>query len=227
MVPFFGGTKTHLKRHIEFVEELGFEVHFVPLPLPKRLLSLESISFARKWVGTRRGLGLRYSWAKEIHKALDRIPGKKIVYSFSAPTASAIHAIAHRKQKDVVALIADSGPPYHSVLPFWNYFTHQLPVNKLARGPAAVAALALWGGEHAAMLDRDLAKLPKDFPILSIRGWKDPLVSPSMINRVFSSHQQLHTEILALPEGAHLNGLKDFPETYCPRVEGFLKNQRA
>ncbi len=224
IVPFFGGTAVQLQKHIDFVRQLGFQTHFVALPIPQAFLDLSTLPFARKLIGTKEGVGLRYSWAKQIGSALDRIPGKKILFSFSAPTASAIHAIASRRQNDVVGLIADSGPPYSSIRPFWNYFTHQVPLRPMARGPAALAALALWGGEHSRMLDRDLAVIPKNFPILSIRGWKDPLVSPQMIDRVFTKHSHLHTEVLALPEGEHLNGLKDFSGTYCPRVESFLKH---
>ena len=68
-----------------------------------------------------------------------------------------------------------------------------------------------------------LAKLPAHFRILSVRGWKDKIVTPEMIDKVFEPHPHLDWVKLSLPQAGHLNGLKDFPEEYKGPVSSFLK----
>src|SRR5262249_27531667 len=117
------------------------------------------------------------------------------------------------------------GPFYDLIQCNWNYFTHEYPIKNIFVKLALNAfARGTWAIEHEKSLANDLSKLPKDFPILSIRGWQDPLVPVSAIEKAFRGHDQLDLEILNLPEGQHLDGLKNFPQLYKPRVEEFLKS---
>ena len=82
--------------------------------------------------------------------------------------------------------------------------------------------MAVWSTGHESSLHHDLNLLPENFPILSIRGWKDRMVPLKAIEGAFEGHDQLGLEILSLPGAGHLKGLKDFPGEYIPRVTKFL-----
>ena len=73
-------------------------------------------------------------------------------------------------------------------------------------------------------IPEDLKKLPQDFPVLSIRGWKDQLISPSHIDKIFESAKNLNWRKLSLPEATHLTGLRDFPLEYEAGLVDFLKS---
>ncbi len=88
---------------------------------------------------------------------------------------------------------------------------------------AATVSTVLWNPKGQSDVHLELERLPHQFPILSIRGWKDPLMSPSNIDKIFEPHLNLDWRKLSLPEAVHLNGLKDFPEEYSPGVLKFLK----
>ena len=242
MVPFFGGTPAQLWRHRQWLESLDFQVEIVPLELPKFIVPsdfslktwpvLEGAAFEkfRTWlelVKSKSELGLRHAWSRRILSKMRSSDKPTFVYSFSNPTASAIRAIqqemANSSSSRVLGLIADGGPANHLVGPLWNYFRLEVPIPTLLRAPAVAASLAAWGGPHDKELNQSLRLFPQGFPVLSIRGWRDPLVSASNIEAVFDHHKQLHYETLSLPEGEHLNGLKDFPDLYKPRVERFLE----
>lgn len=217
-VPFFFGKKQNMKRHAEFMAELGYDSVIFNLTykwysvLPKLKNSLKL------------GWGVKHLWAQEITKILDSIAGDKIIYSFSNPSAAALEAIHMRNAKDIKALICDGGPFYDLLKCNWNFFTHEKPKKGLKRLGWNAYARGIWTIDHEKEIARDFEALPKNFPILSIRGWLDPLVPTSAIEKAFQGHNHLDLEILNLPEGQHLDGLKNFPETYKPRVADFLSS---
>jgi pimeloyl-ACP methyl ester carboxylesterase len=217
-VHHFGGTKKLLKRHVQFVNALGFDaVTFELSPNEIRLRTLAPINSELK-------LGARHVWAGQIETVLNNVKGQKIIYSFSMPSAAALEAITNRSAKDISCWVCDGGP-------FANVF--RCTVNALAlqkkfkpsvlRAGVSAAATMFFGPN----IERDFAhwwsNLPKGFPVLSIRGEKDPLVPLSAIDEAFSESLQIGLEVLSLKDGAHLDGLKNFPELYKPVVEGFLK----
>jgi hypothetical protein len=163
-------------------------------------------------------------WADQIEGLLNEIPGDKILFSFSNPSASAIEAIAKRNAADIKGLICDGGPSgqlWHSMV---NYFTHEMNLFLYpVKAAAAIASASLWHPNFLKVMHEDLEKFPKGFRLLSIRGWKDPLISPKMIDMVFEPHTQIDWQKLALPEGKHVNGLKDHPEEYKGPVLNFLR----
>jgi pimeloyl-ACP methyl ester carboxylesterase len=225
-VPFFGGTKLQLQRHIQFVNALGFDAVAFEFSYDDRFL------FKRPPLSTRAGkLGLKHQWADEVEDILNSVLGAKIIYAFSNPSSSAIEALVRRPQRygktqncrDVRALICDSGPFVHLLSCSFRLMKYDRHVLLPIRLPAAALSALLWAPDHEASLHRDLSELPPKFPILSIRGWKDKLVPIKAIEDAFVGHDQLQLEVLGLPEAGHLEGLKAFPEEYKPRVERFLE----
>jgi pimeloyl-ACP methyl ester carboxylesterase len=217
LVPFFGAEKKSLRRHVEFLHELGYDCVLFDLrdnwrEMHKNLFSAE------------RHFGLKHTWADQIEQILNEIGGRKIVFSFSNPCASAIEAVARRHSSDIAGLICDSGPSANLRASMVNYFTYEEPIKPYALKVALAAATALsWHPRFQETTHEDLAKFPERFRILSIRGWKDKLITVDMIDQVFEPHSQIDWQKLSLPQAGHLNGLKDFHDEYAPVVAQFLK----
>jgi hypothetical protein len=215
MVPFFGGNSKLLKRHIELVTQWGYDVYFVQLDFkmtPTRLPISADLQF-----------GMKHLWADHVEKALNSVASEKIVFSLSNPSAAVIEALARRNCLDIKAYICDSGPAANLLKSIYNLYTYLEPVKflplRLAKSALGTVLLAPKMLEE---LDQELERFPAGFPILSIRGWKDKLISPSQIDRVFEPHKQLAWQKLSLPEAEHLTGLKDFPNEYIPALQKFL-----
>ncbi len=216
-VPFFGASQKSLQRHVDLVTALGFDAVTFDL--------MDDWSSAFLNVISSQGLfGLKHVWADQIERILNSVQGSKIIYGFSNPNASAFEAIARRNAWDISGMICDGGPSGKLSKSMVRYFATEKPLPSIAlRMVLATITANLWSPDYPRAIGRDLSRLPKGFRILSIRGWKDPLISPEMIDLVFEGHNQIDWEKLSLPEGKHLDGLKEFPELYVPRVESFLK----
>jgi hypothetical protein len=219
LVPFFGGKRVHLKKHIEFLEQLGYPTYFVEL-------NFEMLPFVLKpFSAINNGFGMKRLWADHIEKCLNQIPGKKIIFSFSNPSAGAIEAISRRNGHDIVGLICDGGPTGELFKSILNYYEHEKPMPFLP-----LKYLASFISTHLMTLNpkefcfADLKKFPPFIPILSIRGWKDPLISPKQIDMIFEPHHQLNWSKLSLPQGGHLDGLKNFRNEYVKGVQDFLNS---
>ncbi len=217
-VPFFGGKIASLKRHLQFVEGLGFKTQFVELEFATLKL------LAKPFSASSQTFGMKAIWADQIEKALNAIQGPKVIFAFSNPTAAAIEAISRRGAHDILGLVADSGPTGE----IWNsmvkYFTFEKPLRPLPlRWLAATASAYMLSPKQKDFCSRDLAEIPSGFKILSIRGWKDPLISPQQIDLIFEPHHHLEWQKLALPKAEHLNGLRDYREEYEKPVIKFLE----
>jgi predicted alpha/beta hydrolase family esterase len=217
-VPFFGGESTSLKKHFEFATALGLQWKFVDL-------NFDFLKFAMKPISARaHQFGMKSQWADQIELVLNETPGPKILFSFSTPTVAAIECIRRRHGHDVLALIADGGPSgelWNSIMNLMNSES-KFPTWAL-RATLTTAATFCVEAKFKNISFDDLQQFPENFQILSIRGWKDPLISPRQIDMVFAPHSQLKWQKLSLPEGGHLNGLKAFPEDYKSGVERFLR----
>jgi hypothetical protein len=97
-----------------------------------------------------------------------------------------------------------------------------LPLKLLATPAVAFG----WSPKLNSDIRFDLNSFPEGFPLLSIRGWRDRLIPPNDIDKVFDHHTNLNWKKLSLPEAGHLNGLRDFPSEYKPGVEDFLNQFR-
>lgn len=215
-VPFYGGKKPQIRRHIEMTNQLGFDAVDVEF-------DTSIFSFPDRIFSSQKGLGYKHVWADQVEKLLNEIPGSKIVFAFSNPSSGAIEAIGRRKAFDVVGLVCDGGPTAHYWDSLVKYYTTETPLPILpARWVAATLLTPLWSLNPRDTLTSDLAKFPKNFPILSIRGWKDHLIPPKHIDEVFEPQAHLNWRKLSLPEAGHLNGLRDFESEYLPPVSEFL-----
>ncbi len=217
LVPFFGAKKSSLTRHIEFFNDLGYDVVF--FDLKKGLKDTQGSVFSSD-----SGLGFKRIWADQIEGILNSISGSKIVYSFSNPSASAIEAISRRHATDIKGLICDSGPSADLYQSSINYLKHEEPIRLLPLRLAAAFVMALvWSPNYKETVHEDLKNIPEHFKILSIRGWKDHLISAQEIDQVFDPHSQIDWQRLSLPQAGHLNGLRDYKEEYAEPVRLFLK----
>jgi pimeloyl-ACP methyl ester carboxylesterase len=216
LVPFWGGKKKNLRRHAELLNRLGFDCILFNL-------NDDFKNIATQFVSSKLNFGMKRVWADQIEALLNEIGGPKIVFSFSNPSASAIEAIARRSATDVTALICDSGPSGQFWSSMVNFFTFERPLPLFPLKAAAATAISfLWHPQFAKAIQQDLKAIPSGFRILSIRGWKDKLISPQMIDQVFEPNPHLDWQKLSLPQAGHLNGLKDFAEDYEPAVTQFL-----
>lgn len=216
-VPFFEGTKNKMKRHVEMVNELGYDAFAFTLQ--------DDFSITRPPISSRKHFGFKHLYADQIEDLLNRLPGKKIVYSFSNPTAAAIEALSYRQCQDVAGLVCDSGPSGKFMKSVKNLYSTYKGI-----GPFPVVWMItplfsyIWSRRLHEDMHEQLETFPKDFPVLSIRGWKDNIIPPDHIDAVFDSHRNLDLQKLALPDAGHLNGLRDFHDQYVPPVTRFLKS---
>lgn len=218
LVPFFGAKASNLARHQIFLNELGFDVVQAELyPLPAAL---------KDGIRSRGGFfGMKHRWADQIEDLLQAIPGKKVLFTLSNPSASAIEAAVRLGCKDIQGWISDGGPAGNLWESMVNYYTTEEPqfftAQKLLM---ATLMTGLWTTDFLYSLKKDIQKIPKNFPVLSVRGWKDKLIPPHLIDQTFSENPSLDLKILDLPLGGHLNGLKEFPDLYRPAVALFLES---
>ncbi len=215
-VHHFGGSQRTVLRHIKLVNTLGFDavrfnLRFNELKLGQALPISSNLRF-----------GASYVWADQVEAILNALPGRKIIFSFSMPSLGALGAISHRKASDIAGWVCDGGPFLQLLRCTWNLLTYEYNIdNPFKRALYSTLAYFLFGGVEIAVPGW-LRNLPAKFPVLSIRGEKDPLVPISAIEDVFAFGEHLDLQRLSLPEGHHLDGLKKFPDIYEPTVRAFL-----
>lgn len=217
-VHHYGGSRTSVKKHQEFVADLGFDSVAFSLSFPYRPVWLKHTPLANTF------WNIRTRWKTQIGQILDLIPRRKIIYSFSFPSVPALQAMTDRNPKDFKAWICDGGPFLMPVQCWWNYYSHIEPTRQLwlraTRVALGLTTTSVWSIKQE--IFSSLAQLPEDFPVLSIRSWQDQLVPIAAIDEAFSGPHKLKLESLTLPEADHLLGLQHYPEEYKPRVAQFL-----
>lgn len=212
----FGVTEKFCFKHAEFVNQIGFDAFTFSLQYGQKVHWQPTFSSDLK-------LGMIPVWSEQVETVLNKISGRKILYGFSSPCAAGLNAIARRNMIDVAAMVCDGGPFLNYYRSIWNLFSSDFKIkNPIVRALAAGASKILFGPDFEKQTEETLHQLSEDFPILSIQGWRDHLVSPESIQAFFARKADLNLEVLSIPEGDHLNGLKDFPDVYKPRVEAFL-----
>jgi len=219
LVHHFGGSFQALKRHQQFFNELGFDcVGFN--------LSFQNMLTLNKWPLTADfKLGPRAVWVDEIERILNAVSGPKIVVSFSFPSIAAAQAIARRWASDVKAWICEGGPFVQVWRCYWNYLKHEKHVQNplLLTSITSLFYQLLSGAKVEVNLQSALQKMPANFPILSIRGWQDPLVPLSAIEAAFQDTYKTDFQTLSLPHSGHIDGLKKDTDEYTLKVSAFLK----
>lgn len=215
-VHHLGGDINSLAPYVRLVNELGFNaVAFDLIDTPKNVFKIPvTADFL---------FGIRHIWAGQIEAVFNSVAGKKIVFCFSMPSACAFEAIAKRNAEDITAVVCDGGPFLNIAKCLWNLYEHHYKIeSKIVRAAFTIFSLALWGPNFTKEMTNHLNKLPLDFKVLSIRGWRDSLVPPTNIDDFFALTDQFAPEIFDLPEGRHLDGLKNFSNLYVPRVQRFI-----
>lgn len=218
---FFQGHKKALKRHVELANELGYDAYVFNLKD-----SLKEHQFV-PYSHVSKKFGMKHALADQIEEHLDLLQNydTKIIFAFSNVAGSAIEAMARRKSKDVIALVCDSGPGASFMYSSYKLIEHQMNVKSLPLKIIGTPMVMLgWSKDFHTDISKHLQQLPNGFPILSIRGWKDKLISPNHIDQIFEPAKNINWRKLALPEAGHLNGLRDFPSEYRSGLEDFLKS---
>ncbi len=218
-VHFYDGSKRQLLRHIKLVNDAGFDAFAFHLKGTHK-----DIQKLKLPISAHGRFGAKHIYADQIEHLLNEVPGKKIIFAFSNPSAAAMEAMARRHCADTVAMICDSGPTARFFPSAMNLYKHEYGMKSSLMRWALTPVLSFgWSPYFHRDLTKDLNTFPKGFKILSIRGWKDKLIPPEHIDEVFEAHAQLDWRKLSLPEAEHLTGLRDFREDYAPTVEAFLK----
>ncbi len=226
-VHFYEGSKRQLLRHIKLVNKLGFDAFAFHLHgnHTELLQDLFKDIFSKIPISAKEKFGIKHTYADQIEKLLNEIPGNKIIFAFSNPSAAAIEAMARRHCSDTTALICDSGPTARFIPSAYNLFSQDYHIKSTMLKLILTPVLSFgWSPLLHKDLKADLEHFPIGFRILSIRGWKDKLIPPKHIDEVFESHENIDWTKLSLPEAEHLTGLRDFREEYIPGVEKFLKS---
>ncbi len=214
-VPYFEGSKKSLKKHIELVNELGFDAFIFK---PQDHFSLFNLPITSELK-----FGLQHQITNQIENLLNQLDRKKIIFAFSGLANNAIEAIAKRNANDIKALICDSGPSNEFLKSIYNFLEHKKGLSlakRLIQWP--IFSLA-WNPQLKNNLHNDLEKFPAHFKILSIRGWKDKLMPPTYIDAVFEPHKQLDWRKLSFPQSEHMQSLTDSPKEYHTGLKNFLQ----
>ena len=219
-VHHFGGSPESLSKHIQYVNELGFDAVAFQLQMasPKKMLRLP-LTRNHKW-------GVSNVWEEQISDIFKAINRPKIVMSFSSPSGAALNAISEQPPGEIKGCICEGGPFAQVRRGYWNYFTHEIKIgNPIIRaGMANMVYYLLGGSSFVDAAKKRLKKLPQDFRILSIRAWSDRMVSIKAMDEYLKGSDHLAVEVLSLPEIDHLQGLSRAPEEYKLRVSKFLNS---
>jgi hypothetical protein len=221
LVPFFDSRIEQLTPHVRLLNQLGFTVVTFELKIgkwPWAALKAHPQSDGQ--------VGLKHLWAKQIAEILDQVSDQKILFTLSNPTSSTLEAMTYRKTKspydDIQLMICDGGPFDLMWTCTENLLEHYYRwKNPLLRKILNIGMFTLWSPNHHKSLHQSMRQIPKGFPILSIRAGQDELVPPKAIQEAFRGHDQIHLEVLDLPEAKHLKGLRDYSEIYRAKVAEF------
>lgn len=212
-VHFYGGVQRILKRHIYLVNDLGYDAFAFNMP---EFAGLKLSLFYRG------RFGLKHLYARMLAYYLDQIPGQKIIFAFSNPSAAAIEVIYDRNREnkyDVAGLICDSGPSQAFMRSAWNLAIR-------LKGQYSLMGLFafFWSYRLHREIRYQLRRFPSQFPVLSIRGGADHVIPPWHIEKVFH-HMDSYLKVrsVTFAEAGHLDALKKFPELYKSSVTEWLK----
>ncbi len=220
-VHFYRGHKKALRRHIQFMNDLGYDAYAF------NLKDDASQHYGVPYSHISKKFGMKHALADQIEEHLDLLSDfeTKVMFAFSNVAGAAIEVMGRRDDLDIKALICDSGPTADFVDSANKLYKYSRPIKFAPLRLVAAPIFAYgWSTDLHKDIPNDLQKLPDGFPVLSIRGWKDALITPAGIDKIFEPCANLVWQKLSLPQAEHLTGLRDFPDEYKPAVEDFLKN---
>lgn len=211
----FGGNRLTLGRSIHLVHRLGLDAVWFPLLYNSVELHALPPMSADGW-------GFGRVWTNQAARVLKSVHGPKILFTHSMPSNSAMVAIAENSN-DVAAWICDGGPFLRVFECVNNLYRKHFHMNALAAYTMTTGSLFWYGNDFRKSLPAKLLELPDQFPVLSLRGEKDPLVSPAAIDDFFQVGKQLRLTKRSFADGGHLDLLKRFESEYEASVRNFLK----
>ena len=223
---FFQGHKKALKRHYDFVNQIGFDAY--GFNLNDSVKNHYYVPYSER----SHKFGMKHALADQIQDHLDLVmdnyPHRQIVvFAFSNVAGCAIEAMARKfndgEGKNIVALICDSGPGAQFFYSSFKLIEQQMKVSSWPLKILGTPFVAYgWSPSLNKDITTDLNGFPLQFPVLSIRGWKDKLISPKHIDIIFDNAKSIQWKKLSLPEAEHLTGLRDYPNDYKPQLQNFL-----
>jgi fermentation-respiration switch protein FrsA (DUF1100 family) len=214
----FGGDATTTRRHVRFVNALGFDA--LTFSASHNHQHPGHFVFPR----TRKGRwGLRHLWAEEILDLVESLDRPFVYYSFSSLSNSVVEAIAHGERKPI-GWICDGGPFVMTWDRLNGYVRHIVGIeNQVLRFATTTMSYLSWNSWSLARELKDgLDNFPVHLPVLCFVGEKDPLVPAEMTRAVFKLSARVLPKIVAIPDGAHLDGLKNHREIYAQPLRDFL-----
>lgn len=217
-IHWYGGHKKQLKRHVQFVNELGFRAfvfNLFPQPFKgsRTLLKNPRTYFTP----------LLFRWSRQILDVLSYFENeKKILFGFSFGCNVMTQIFA--KVSNVTAVVFDGGPFSGILENSWRYQSYQEPVkNPLLRSMAVLLWILFCGFFILRLkIHSSLRKWPAGLPVLSFRAEKDLLVPPDSIDKVLKLHSQLNLTTALIQEVQHLQGMKFQTDFYQKTLRQFL-----
>jgi pimeloyl-ACP methyl ester carboxylesterase len=203
-----------LARSIHLVHQLGLDAVWFPL-------MYNSLEFHALPPVASDGWGFGRVWTNQIARVLKSVQGPKILFTHSMPSNSAMVAVSENPQ-DVICWICDGGPFLRIFECVNNLFKKHFKMKAPAAYLLSAFSIVWYGRDFQRSLPEKLLSLPTGFPVLSLRGEKDPLVSPEAIDDFFAAGTQLRLIKKSFPEGGHLDLLKRFPQEYEEAIRMFL-----
>lgn len=216
IVHHFGGNRLSLERSIQLVHRLGLDAVWFPLLYNSVELHVLPPAASDGW-------GFGRVWTNQVVRVLKSVQGPKILFTRSMPSNSALVALAENPQ-DVICWICDGGPFLRIFECVNNLFIKHFNMKAPAAYLMTAVSLIWYGRDFQRSLPKKLHSLPTGFPVLSMRGEKDHLVSPQAIDDFFAAGTQLRLEKKSFAEGGHLDLLKRFPQEYEDSLREFLNS---
>jgi len=211
----FGGNRLTLGRSIQLVHRLGLDAVWFPLLYNKVELHAFTPAAANGW-------GFGQVWANQVARVLKSVRGPKILFTQSMPSNSAMTALSENPD-EVLGWICDGGPFLRIFECVNNLYRKHFHMNAPSAYALTACSLVWYGRDFRRNLPQKLRQLPDQFPVLSLRGEKDHLVSPEAIDDFFRAGTQLRLTKKSFAEGGHLDLLKRFEAEYEESVRNFLK----
>lgn len=213
----YGGHKKQLRRHIQFVNQLGFQAfafHLFPQPFQGTFSLLKKPHLYFTTLNTR--------WKKQMLKVLSLIPEKKILFCFSFSCNTAAQALP--QTSNVQAVVFDGGPFAQFFQSGWRYLSYQEIIsNPLLRSLILIPWNAFCGFFFLKYkIHQGLKKWPARLPVLSFQAVQDKLAPPDFINNILKKHPHLNLSFCSIDHVQHLQGMKLQPELYQKKLKNFL-----
>ena len=215
----YGGHKKQMRRHIEFVNQMGFKAFaFNLFPQPFKG------SFSLLKIPTFYISPLQPRWKKQIFDVAQCFRDEpKIFFSFSF-SCNVTSQMVHKIPK-VQAVIFDGGPFAQFFKNAWRYLSHQEVVSNPILRALMLLPWNFFCGFYLLKFNihQSMKKWPSGFPLLSYQATQDKLVPPDTTNEIIKKHKHLKTQIVTLNQVQHLQGMKLQTEEYQRTLKDFLQ----